>query len=199
MYSARRSGDTAGFSPAVQKSTRITMRRSVGRLTSVKPASANTSSVPTWSSVVGLVLRATRPGDAVVAQQTPVGGARLDRAPADRLTVEVRDEAAGRARLWMAAVGLLAQPVGAFFGGKRGKRLPRPHLVPLALASGRLAAVPKTVCKSSQLASLAGTTEIAGSVAVMRTILQVEWATGTCWPATARAGSPSGSPARPAR
>ena len=33
-----------------QKSTRITTRRSVGRLTSVNPASANTLSVPTRSS-----------------------------------------------------------------------------------------------------------------------------------------------------
>ena len=33
-----------------QKSSRMTTRRNVGRLTSVKPASANTPSVPTWSS-----------------------------------------------------------------------------------------------------------------------------------------------------
>jgi hypothetical protein len=40
----------------------------------------------------------------------------------------------------MATVGLLAQPVGAYFGGKRGKGLSRPQFVPLALAPGRLAA-----------------------------------------------------------
>jgi hypothetical protein len=34
--------------------------------------------------------------------------------------------------------------------------------------------VPKTICRSSQLASLAGITEIAGSLAVMRTIVPVE-------------------------
>ena len=75
-------------------------------------------------AVVGLVLRAALPGDAVVAQQARVGGARLDRAPADGLAVEVRDEAAGRVRLRMAAVGLLAQPVGAFLGGERARRTP---------------------------------------------------------------------------
>jgi hypothetical protein len=32
------------------KSMRITTRRRVGRLTSVKPAAVNTPSVPTWSS-----------------------------------------------------------------------------------------------------------------------------------------------------
>jgi len=36
--------------------------------------------------------------------------------------------------------------------------------------------VPKTVCRSSQLASLAGTTEITASVNVIPTILQAEWA-----------------------
>ena len=34
----------------LQKSMRITMRRGVGRLTSMKPASANMPAVPTWSS-----------------------------------------------------------------------------------------------------------------------------------------------------
>ncbi|MBA3800518.1 MAG: hypothetical protein H0X18_15770 [Geodermatophilaceae bacterium] len=84
-----------------------------------------------------------------------VRGAGLDRAPADGLAVEIGNEAAGRVRLRMAGADLLAQPVGA-------------HLV----ACSR---VPKTVCRSSQLASLAGTTEITGSVAVIRRILQVEW------------------------
>ena len=209
-----------------QKSIRITTRRSVGRLTSVKPASANTPSVPTWSSssdhvlrgdrvaldgagaalageihrgarerpadaalakarageqagdgpdaVVGLVLRAALPGDAVVAHQALVGGARLDRAPADRLAVEVRDQAAGRARLRMAAVGLLAQPVGAFLGRKRARRTPAAAACTAGTGTRTPAPrVPKTVCRSSQLASLAGTTEIAGSAAVMRTIVQV--------------------------
>ena len=41
-----------------------------------------------------------------------VGGARLDRAPADGLAVEVRDETTGRVRLRVPAVGLRAEPVG---------------------------------------------------------------------------------------
>jgi hypothetical protein len=42
-----------------------------------------------------------------------VDSARLDRASADRLTVEVRHEAAGRVRLRVTAVGLLTQPTSA--------------------------------------------------------------------------------------
>src|SRR5918995_511243 len=90
-------------------------------------------------AVVGLVLGATLPGDAVGAHQARVAGAWFDRTPADRLAVEVRDETARGAGLRMAAVGLLTQPVGAFLVGKGGEELPRPQLVPLALAPGRLA------------------------------------------------------------
>ena len=72
-------------------------------------------------------------------RQARVGGARLDRAPADGLAVDVRDQAAGRVRLRVAAVGLLAQPVGALLDGKRAKGLARPQLVALALAPGAAA------------------------------------------------------------
>jgi len=65
-------------------------------------------------AVVGRVLGATLPEDAIVARQALVVTARLDRAPADRLGIEVRDEAAGRARLRMTAISLLAQPIRAF-------------------------------------------------------------------------------------
>src|SRR5205823_919149 len=58
-------------------------------------------------AVVGDVLRSPRPRDAG-AQQPHVCRARLERAPADGLTVEVRDEAARRARLRVPAVGLVA-------------------------------------------------------------------------------------------
>src|SRR3954470_11004482 len=90
-------------------------------------------------AVVGLVLVATVPGNAEGAQQARVGGAGLDRAPADGLALEVGDEAAGRAGLTVAAAGLPPQPVGAILHCKRGEGLPRPQLVPLALAPGRSA------------------------------------------------------------
>jgi hypothetical protein len=61
------------------------------------------------------------PRDAVDAQQAWVSGARLDRAPADGLAVQVGDEAARRPRLRLARVGLRAEPEGAFLGGKRAK------------------------------------------------------------------------------
>ena len=47
-------------------------------------------------AVVGLVLGAALPRDAGLEQQARIGGARLDRAPADGLAVEVGDEAARR-------------------------------------------------------------------------------------------------------
>ena len=76
----------------------------------------------------------------------------------------------------MAAVGLLAQPVGAFSAGveakdSRGRSVNRWHWHRDAWPR-----VPKTVCRSSQLASLAATTEIAGCVAVMRTSVPLGWA-----------------------
>src|SRR5262245_29393725 len=89
---------------------------------------------------VGLVFVAALPGDPEDAREAGVGRARLDRAPADGLAVEVCHEAAGRARLGVAAVGLLAQPAGAFLAGKRSEGLARRELVTLALASGRRAA-----------------------------------------------------------
>jgi hypothetical protein len=54
-------------------------------------------------AVVGLVFGSARPGDAAEAY---VGGARLDRAPADGLAVEVGDEAARRVCLGLTAAGL---------------------------------------------------------------------------------------------
>src|SRR3990172_3497929 len=91
-------------------------------------------------AVVGLVLRSARPGDAGLEQQARVAGARLDRAPADGLAVEVGDEAARRARLRVTTVGLRAEPEGQLLGANRGPRLPGLHLVPLALASVLIAA-----------------------------------------------------------
>ncbi len=73
-------------------------------------------------AVIGLVPRSARPGDATEAH---VGGARLDRAPADGLAVEVGDEAARRTRLGVTAARLLAQLVDAFLDGNR-VRVPPP-------------------------------------------------------------------------
>lgn len=56
----------------------------------------------------------------------------------------------------------------AFLRRKGGKGLSWEQLVPLTLASGRLAAGAEDR-RSSQLTSLAGTTEIAGSVSIMCT------------------------------
>lgn len=81
-----------------------------------------------------LVLGAAHPRDPVVAQQTLVRRARLNRAPADWLTVEICHQAAGRARVRMAAVSLLAEPVSAFLRWKGCKSLPRSQFVSLALA-----------------------------------------------------------------
>jgi hypothetical protein len=60
LIATRDGSDTSGHARARQphlaaphghqKSIRITTRRNVGRVISVKPASANTFSVPTWSS-----------------------------------------------------------------------------------------------------------------------------------------------------
>ena len=44
-------------------------------------------------AVIGLVFGSTGPGDGTVAQQARVGRSRVDRAPADRFTVEVSDQA----------------------------------------------------------------------------------------------------------
>jgi len=63
--------------------------------------------------VVGPVLRAAGPRDAAGAHQTDVGGPGLDRAPADRLAVEVGDKAGGRLGIRRSRVRLDAEPVGA--------------------------------------------------------------------------------------
>jgi len=88
-------------------------------------------------AVVGLVFRSVRPGNAGV-QQAHVGGARLDRAPAGWLPIEVGDEAAGYVRLGLTAGGLLAQPVGAFFVVHRAP-LGVSDLETLAVAMGPMA------------------------------------------------------------
>jgi len=89
-------------------------------------------------AVVGLVLSSSGPRD-TGAQQALVRRAGLDCTPAGGLAVEVGDQAARRGGVGVAAVGLLAQPVGAFL---KGSRAPRgiPHLVSLALAESRIAA-----------------------------------------------------------
>src|SRR5262249_52978325 len=66
-----------------------------------------------------------------------VSGPRLDRAPADGLAVEVRDQSAGRLGAGMAALGLRAQPVGALLHREVVEGLAPVQLEALALASGR--------------------------------------------------------------
>ena len=83
--------------------------------------------------------------------------------------------------LRVAAVGLRAEPGGAFLGdpakNSRGWSLYRWHW---HLVAGPR--VPNTLCRSSQLASLAGTTETTDPGVVMRAILQVESAVSGCCP-----------------
>ena len=91
-------------------------------------------------AVVGLVLVSAFPGDTGLEQQPRVRRARLHRAPADRLAVEVGDEAARRLGIRVATLGLRAEPERQLLPADRGPRLPRLHLVALALAAGRIAA-----------------------------------------------------------
>jgi len=69
-------------------------------------------------ALVGLVLGPALPWDAEDAQQALVRRARLERAPADGLAIEVGDQAAGGGRPRPAAVRLCAQAERAFFGGE---------------------------------------------------------------------------------
>jgi len=85
-------------------------------------------------AAVALVLIPAGPGDPAVAHKTGIGRPRLDRTPSGRLAVKVGDQAAGRGRVRVTAVGLLTQPVNALFHREAGKVLLRPQLVPLALA-----------------------------------------------------------------
>jgi len=101
------------------------------------PADEETRDSP--DAVVSLVLFEVLPRDAIVADQALVVAPRLERAPTHRLPVHIRDQAAGGVRLGMAGIGLLTEPVGAFFGGKPGEKLPPALLEPLALASRRRA------------------------------------------------------------
>jgi hypothetical protein len=73
-----------------------------------------------------------------VRSRAPVGGARLDRAPADGLSVEIGGKAARYARLGLTARGLLAQPVGAFLVVHRAPLGVR-DLETLAVAAGPVA------------------------------------------------------------
>ena len=123
-------------------------------------------------TVVSLVLGATFPGDAVVAQQPRVRATRLDRAPTDGLAVEIRtsplvvpDPGWPHSVCWR---NLCARSsAGNEPKDSRGASLYRWHRHLVAAPR-----VPKTVCRSSQLASLAGTTEIAGSRFVTHTLLR---------------------------
>ena len=110
--------------------------------------------------LVGRVLRATFPGNLVHAHPGPsYPGARLDRAPADGLRSEMGHQATGRIRLRMAAFGLPAKAV---------PRVPRPAPRRTTRAERSLyrwhwhrdagPRVPKSVWRSAQSASLAGTT-----------------------------------------
>ena len=118
--------------------------------------------------VVGLILVTAFPRDASVADPPFVGGTGLDRAPADRLAVEVRDEAACAVRLRVTAVGLLPQPVSAFLDGKLRERLQWPA----ACTAGTGTRTPRHASRRRfaglpSLPSLAGTTEIARPSSVM--------------------------------
>src|SRR5207247_4563819 len=85
-------------------------------------------------ALVGPVLVSTHPGNAVDARQSRVRRAWLDGAPTGGFVVEIRDEPARRRRLGVARGRLRAEPGSAFVSRKRTERLPRPALVPLALA-----------------------------------------------------------------
>ena len=115
-------------------------------------------------AVVGLVLRSALPGDAGVAQQARVGGARLDRAPADGLAVDVGDETtvSGAPR------GCRSRSARAGGTGAAPRRRPRPRTPRAASCSAGTGIcdgsprVPSTAWRSSQLASLAGTIVTSG-------------------------------------
>ena len=92
----------------------------------------------TAQTLVGLVLRAPVPGDAGLSSRR-IGRARLDRAPADGLAIEVGDEAARRARSG-ARSGSACGAGPPTHRPAPSTRLLRPHLEPLALAIGRVAA-----------------------------------------------------------
>ena len=89
---------------------------------------------------VGLVLGPALPRGPIHAQEADVGRSGLDRAPADRLAVEVRHESAGGGGGRVAGMGLGAHARGAFLGWVRLERLPGRELVALAPAHGADAA-----------------------------------------------------------
>ncbi len=91
-------------------------------------------------ALVGLVLSAALPGDANVAEQARMVGARCDRAPAHGLVPEVGDQATRGSRSRMITFGLLAQAGGELLAADGRPRLPRHHTVPLAPASRRVGA-----------------------------------------------------------
>ncbi len=87
------------------------------------------------------LLSSARPSrDAGLEQQARVGGAWRDRAPADGLAVDVRDQAARRAGLRVPTFGLRPEPEGELLGANGGPRLSGLHLVSLALTSRRISA-----------------------------------------------------------
>ena len=71
----------------------------------------------------------------------------------------------------MAAVGLAAQPEGASSAGNERKDSSGPSLYRWHWHLEACPRVPKIVCRSSQLAPLVGTTEIAGSLVAMCAIV----------------------------
>src|SRR5258705_657498 len=92
--------------------------------------------------IVGPVLVAVLPRDRR-AQESRVGRAGLDRAPADRLAVQVGDQPARRAGAGIAAVRLALEPLHAPRDLERLPPGPGPYLVFLTLAVGRVAAIPE--------------------------------------------------------
>ena len=142
------------------------------------------------NSAIRLVFCTFSPWDAVVAQQALIGETRLDRAPAGGLGVEVSNRGHWSCARSQVAASRFAGAAGdPLLGGEGGEGLSRGQLVPLALASGcTCPRVPKTVCTSSQLTSLAGTACIGDSAALMDGILQVT--TRIRWPSEWRPSAP---------
>jgi hypothetical protein len=67
---------------------------------------------------IGPLLRPTLPGNPENAHEACELRTRFDRTPAHGLIIEVRNETAGRVRVWIATVGLLTQSKGPLVDGK---------------------------------------------------------------------------------
>src|SRR5262249_51546141 len=111
-------------------------RKCVRDASSAEALAGNEAGHCPYAAVV-LVLAPPLPGDTVVAEHARVRSARFDGAPADGLSVEVGNEAAGGLRFRPTAPGLLAEPQGVLRGTDVRPRLAWRHLEPLAPASGR--------------------------------------------------------------